>query len=204
MTNTTQQAIVYPKSMLDVKFVARSSTAYMTWRVSTPSVFRQLPDNVDDPSLYQTGLFMLCCMSSLGKLSGPSPFNCICQAHTRATNRKTLPGWTQPVYLLSIVVACCCNRDQGAQRGAPGGAGGQQRAAAGACGGRVLCAMPRCAAGMAVACAGCWNNPRIVVAGIRQHPWLSCNAYLLTNRCVEDSRVCVFGSCLFFEQTPRF
>jgi hypothetical protein len=42
--------------MLDTKFVCRTSTAADTWRVSTPLVFPQLPDNVDDPSLYQNAL----------------------------------------------------------------------------------------------------------------------------------------------------
>jgi hypothetical protein len=50
------QAIVYPKKMLDTKFVCRTSIAADTWRVSTPLVFPQLPDNVDDPSLYQNAL----------------------------------------------------------------------------------------------------------------------------------------------------
>lgn len=50
------QSIVYPKRLFEIKFVCRTSLAKDTWRVSTPSVFPQLPDNVDDPSLYQTGL----------------------------------------------------------------------------------------------------------------------------------------------------
>lgn len=50
------QAVVYPDRLLDVKFVCRTSIARFTWRTSAPVVFRQLPDNVDDPTLYQTGL----------------------------------------------------------------------------------------------------------------------------------------------------
>jgi hypothetical protein len=42
--------------MLELKFVARTSIAKDTWRVSSPLVFPQLPDNVEDPRLYQTGL----------------------------------------------------------------------------------------------------------------------------------------------------
>jgi hypothetical protein len=50
------QAVVYPKRMFDTRFVCRTSIARDTWRQSSPSVFPQLPDNIDDPSLYQQGL----------------------------------------------------------------------------------------------------------------------------------------------------
>lgn len=52
----TVQAVVYPKKMLDTKFVSRTSIVSDTWRVSTPLVFPQLADNVDDPNLYQNAL----------------------------------------------------------------------------------------------------------------------------------------------------
>lgn len=51
-----QQSVVYPRKMLELKFVCRTSIAKDTWRVSSPLVFPQLPDNVEDPQLYQTGL----------------------------------------------------------------------------------------------------------------------------------------------------
>lgn len=51
-----KQSVVYPRKMLELKFVCRTSIARDTWRVSSPLVFPQLPDNVEDPQLYQTGL----------------------------------------------------------------------------------------------------------------------------------------------------
>lgn len=50
------QAVVYSQRMLELKFVCRTSLGKDSWRVSTPLLFPQLPDNVDDPSLYKTGL----------------------------------------------------------------------------------------------------------------------------------------------------
>ena len=50
------QSVVYQRRLLDLKFVSRASIVKDTWRTSTPVVFPQLPDNVDDPGLYQTGL----------------------------------------------------------------------------------------------------------------------------------------------------